>query len=35
MEVELTDDPAVAKLCESAFEAVWARATHHAEFQLA
>jgi hypothetical protein len=33
MEVELTDDPAVAKLCESAFEAVWARATPHAEFQ--
>ena len=35
MEVELTDDPAVAKLCESAFEAVWARATPHAEFQPA
>ncbi|MCX4583914.1 hypothetical protein OOK40_12825 [Streptomyces sp. NBC_01481] len=35
MEVELTDDPEVAKLCESAFEAVWARATPHAEFQSA
>ncbi|MFG2369249.1 DUF6879 family protein [Streptomyces mirabilis] len=33
MEVELKDDPAVAKLCESAFEAVWVRATPHAEFQ--
>ncbi|MCZ4507390.1 hypothetical protein O3Q52_04040 [Streptomyces sp. ActVer] len=35
MEVELTDDPEVAKLCESSFEAVWARATPHAEFQSA
>jgi hypothetical protein len=35
MEVELTEDPEVAKLCESAFEAVWARATPHAEFQSA
>lgn len=35
MEVELTDDPEAAKLCESAFEAVWARATPHAEFQPA
>ncbi|MFE9601312.1 DUF6879 family protein [Streptomyces hokutonensis] len=35
MQVELTDDPAVAKLCESAFDSVWAWATPHAEFQLA
>jgi hypothetical protein len=35
MEVELMDDPAVAKLCESAFEAAWARATPHTEFQPA
>jgi hypothetical protein len=35
MEVELTEDPEVAKLCESAFEAVWTRATPHAEFELA
>ncbi|MFD7897515.1 DUF6879 family protein [Streptomyces sp. NPDC059743] len=34
MEMELTEDPEVAKLCESAFEAVWARATPHAEFEL-
>ena len=33
MEVELTEDPEVAKLCESAFEAVWKRATPHAEFR--
>ena len=35
MEVELTDAPEVAKLCESAFEAVWQRATPHAQFVLA
>jgi hypothetical protein len=35
MEVELTEDPEMAKLCESAFEAVWQRATPHAEFELA
>ncbi|MYV53727.1 hypothetical protein GT042_14710 [Streptomyces sp. SID3212] len=34
MEMELTEDPEVAKLCESAFEAVWKRATPHAEFEL-
>ncbi|WP_211280330.1 DUF6879 family protein [Streptomyces lushanensis] len=34
METELTEDPEVAKLCESAFEAVWKRATPHAEFEL-
>ncbi|MFE2060896.1 DUF6879 family protein [Streptomyces sp. NPDC059467] len=34
MEVELTEDPEVAKLCESAFEAVWQRATSHAAFEL-
>jgi hypothetical protein len=30
---ELTDDPEVAKLCEAAFEAVWKKATPHAEFE--
>ncbi|MGW2822168.1 DUF6879 family protein [Streptomyces sp. NPDC001443] len=34
MEVELTRDPEVAKLCDAAFEAVWERATPHAEFDL-
>ncbi|MFD4814975.1 DUF6879 family protein, partial [Streptomyces sp. NPDC058418] len=34
MDMELTEDPEVAKLCESAFEAVWTRATPHAEFEL-
>jgi hypothetical protein len=34
MEMELTEDPEAAKLCESAFEAVWKRATPHAEFEL-
>ncbi|MGW3956585.1 DUF6879 family protein [Streptomyces sp. NPDC004752] len=34
MEVELTEDPEVAKLCESAFEAVWQRATPHVELEL-
>jgi hypothetical protein len=35
MEVELTDDSEVAKLCDAAFEAVWKRATPHAQFELA
>jgi hypothetical protein len=30
---EFTDDPAVVKLCASAFEAVWDRAIPHAEYQ--
>ncbi|MFJ6695761.1 DUF6879 family protein [Streptomyces sp. NPDC091272] len=34
MEIELTEDAEMAKLCESAFEAVWKRATPRAEFQL-
>ncbi|QDY80850.1 hypothetical protein FQU76_08210 [Streptomyces qinzhouensis] len=34
MEVELTDDPEVSRLCDSAFEAVWKLATPHAEFEL-
>ncbi|MDP4501089.1 DUF6879 family protein [Nonomuraea turcica] len=29
---ELCDDPAVARLCTSAFEAVWERAVNHAEY---
>jgi hypothetical protein len=32
---ELTEDPAAAKLCASAFEAVWARAIDHEEYRLA
>ncbi|MFE5951774.1 DUF6879 family protein [Streptomyces massasporeus] len=35
MQVELTDAPEVVKLCESAFEAVWQRATPHTQFTLA
>ncbi|MEU8827388.1 DUF6879 family protein [Streptomyces sp. NPDC048636] len=35
MEMELTEDAEVVKLCESAFEAVWKRATPHAQFELA
>jgi hypothetical protein len=31
---ELEDDPAVVKLCSSAFEAVWERATPHDEYQV-
>ncbi|MEY9968469.1 hypothetical protein ABIA33_006553 [Streptacidiphilus sp. MAP12-16] len=31
---EVRDEPAVAKLCSTAFEAVWERATPHAEFQV-
>ncbi|MFJ9158656.1 DUF6879 family protein [Streptomyces griseoviridis] len=34
MDLELTEDPEVVKLCDAAFEAVWARATPHAEFEL-
>lgn len=30
---ELTDDPAVVKLCESAFESVWARAVPHEAYR--
>jgi Family of unknown function (DUF6879) len=30
---EVTTDPAVVKLCSSAFEAVWERATPHAEYR--
>ncbi|MFD9486276.1 DUF6879 family protein [Streptomyces sp. NPDC059991] len=33
MEVELSESPELAQLCEAAFEAVWARATPHADFQ--
>jgi hypothetical protein len=29
-----TDDPGVAKLCETAFEAVWERAVPHAQFEF-
>ncbi|MEU1664579.1 DUF6879 family protein [Streptomyces sparsogenes] len=31
---EMVDDPAVVKLCSSAFEAVWERATPHQEYQV-
>ncbi|WP_432095441.1 DUF6879 family protein [Streptomyces sp. bgisy100] len=31
---EMNDDPAVAKLCSQAFEAVWARAVPHEEYEL-
>jgi hypothetical protein len=31
---ELTDDPAVVKLCASAFESVWERAVPHVEYQV-
>ncbi|WP_438293321.1 DUF6879 family protein [Streptomyces sp. HUAS TT7] len=34
MEMELTEAPEVAELCEAAFAAVWKRATPHAEFEL-
>lgn len=30
---ELSDDPAVVKLCASSFEGVWERATDHAEYR--
>jgi hypothetical protein len=32
---ELVDDPAVVKLCSSAFEAVWERAVPHADYRPA
>jgi hypothetical protein len=32
---ELTDDPAVVKLCADAFEAVWERAIDHKDYQPA
>ncbi|WP_313905990.1 DUF6879 family protein [Streptomyces malaysiensis] len=32
-EPELTEDPAIVKLCGAAFEAVWSVATPHAEFE--
>ena len=35
LEDELTDDPAVAKMCTEAFEAVWARAIPHSHYRLA
>jgi uncharacterized protein DUF6879 len=35
LEHELTDDPAVVKLCSSAFEAVWERAIPHADYRPA
>ncbi|MGW1379501.1 DUF6879 family protein [Streptomyces sp. NPDC002446] len=31
---EHSDDPATAKLCAAAFEAVWTRATPHAQYEL-
>ena len=31
---ELTDEPAVVRLCTTAFEAVWDRAIPHAEFKV-
>ncbi|MEU1375311.1 DUF6879 family protein [Streptomyces triculaminicus] len=31
---EVTDDPALVKLCGSAFEAVWERAVPHAEYKV-
>ncbi|MFF4244272.1 DUF6879 family protein [Streptomyces sp. NPDC001822] len=31
---EMSEDPAVASLCASAFAAVWGRATPHGEFQV-
>ncbi len=30
---ELTEDPAVARLCNAAFEAVWERGTDHSEYR--
>lgn len=32
---ELSDDPAVVRLCSDAFERVWERATDHRDFRLA
>ena len=31
---EVTDDPAIAKLCTDAFEAVWDRAIPHAQYKI-
>ncbi|MFG2176332.1 DUF6879 family protein [Streptomyces niveus] len=31
---EITDDPAAAKLCATAFEAVWDRATPHDQYEI-
>jgi hypothetical protein len=31
---EVSDDPAAAKLCSQAFEAVWARAIPHEEYEI-
>lgn len=31
---ELSEDPAAAKLCSEAFEAVWARAVPHEQFEI-
>lgn len=33
-EPEMSDDPAIAKLCASAFEAVWERGIPHAEYEI-
>ena len=33
LEDELVDDPAVVRLCASAFEGVWERAIPHAEYR--
>ncbi len=33
LEHELSDDPAVVKMCASAFETVWERAVPHAEYR--
>jgi hypothetical protein len=35
LEHELADDPAVVRLCATAFEAVWERAIPHAEYRPA
>jgi hypothetical protein len=32
---EITDDPAVVRLCATAFETVWARAIDHAQYRAA
>ncbi|MFE7241703.1 DUF6879 family protein [Streptomyces sp. NPDC057582] len=34
VEPEMSEDPAVAALCASAFEAVWTRATPHNQYQV-
>jgi hypothetical protein len=35
LDIELCTDPAMLKLCTAAFEAVWERATPHADYQPA